>query len=195
MFRTRLTSRPYASATDDPPAQGCGACDFADRQDLDERFHAARALHGRSAQQQVRSKEQAKWWSDRANLTFIFDNAPDADIRITFDENDGAWGYIGTDAKGIPTNEATMNLRFLDGGAAAHEFGHAIGLAHEHQNPAGGIKWNEAVVIRELAGSPNFWTEVQTCHNVLRKYSADQINGTAFDPDSVLVFLPQRMDA
>jgi len=37
-----------------------------------------------------------------------------------------------------------MNLGFLDGGTAAHEFGHAIGLAHEHQNPAGGIQWNEA---------------------------------------------------
>ena len=39
-----------------------------------------------------------------------------------------------------------MNLGFLDGGTAAHEFGHAIGLAHEHQNPAGGIQWNEEVV-------------------------------------------------
>jgi hypothetical protein len=28
-----------------------------------------------------------------------------------------------------------MNLGFLDDGTAAHEFGHAIGLAHEHQNP------------------------------------------------------------
>ena len=143
---------------------------------------------GGSAQQQAVAKEQAKWWSDRANLTFIFDNAPDADIRITFDENDGAWSYIGTDAKGIPANEATMNLGFLDGGTAAHEFGHAIGLAHEHQNPAGGIQWNEAVVIRELAGSPNFWTEAQARHNVLRKYSADQLNGTAFDPDSIMLY-------
>jgi Astacin (Peptidase family M12A) len=141
-----------------------------------------------SAQQQAVAKDQAKWWSDHANLTFVFDNAPDADIRITFDENDGAWSYVGTDAKGIPANEATMNLGFLDGGTAAHEFGHAIGLAHEHQNPAGGIQWNEAVVIRELAGSPNFWTEAQTRHNVLRKYSADQVNGTAFDPDSVMLY-------
>ena len=141
-----------------------------------------------NAQQQATAKEQAKWWSDHANLTFAFDNAPNADIRITFDENDGAWSYVGTDAKGIPANEATMNLGFLDGGTAAHEFGHAIGLAHEHQNPAGGIQWNEAVVIQALSGSPNFWTPEQTRHNVLRKYSADQVNGTAFDKDSIMLY-------
>jgi hypothetical protein len=143
---------------------------------------------GGSAQQQAVAKTQAKWWSDHANLTFVFDNAPDADIRISFDASDGAWSYIGTDAKGIPANEATMNLGFLDGGTAAHEFGHAIGLAHEHQNPAGGIQWNEPVVIQAMAGSPNFWTEAQTRHNILRKYTADQLNGTAFDNDSVMLY-------
>src|SRR6185295_14744945 len=59
---------------------------------------------------------------------------------------------------------------------------------HEHQNPAGGIQWNEQVVIQELAKSPNFWDEQKARHNVLRKYSADQINGTAFDPDSIMLY-------
>ena len=81
-----------------------------------------------------------------------------------------------------------MNLGFLDGGTTAHEFGHAIGLAHEHQNPAGGIQWNEEVVIRSLAGPPNFWDEAKARHNVLRKYSADQVNGTKFDPDSIMLY-------
>ena len=81
-----------------------------------------------------------------------------------------------------------MNLGFLDGGTAAHEFGHAIGLAHEHQNPAGGIQWNETVVIQEMAKSPNFWNEQKTRHNILRKYTADQVNGTAFDPASIMLY-------
>ncbi len=123
-----------------------------------------------------------------ANLKFEFNNVPDAEIRITFDSNDGAWSYVGTDCRSIPLNEATMNLGFLDGGTAAHEFGHAIGLAHEHQNPAGGIEWNEQVVIREMAKSPNFWDEETTSHNILRKYTADQINGTAFDLDSIMLY-------
>lgn len=81
-----------------------------------------------------------------------------------------------------------MNLGFLDGGTAAHEFGHAIGLAHEHQNPAGGIQWNEQIVIREMAKSPNLWDEKTTRHNILRKYSAEQLNGTAFDPESIMLY-------
>jgi hypothetical protein len=137
---------------------------------------------------QATARQQAAWWSQVANLHFNFNNAPDAEIRISFDANDGAWSYIGTDCRDIPLNEATMNLGFLDGGTAAHEFGHAIGLAHEHQNPAGGIQWNEQVVIQEMAKGPNFWDEATTRHNILRKYTANQINGTAFDPDSIMLY-------
>ncbi len=143
---------------------------------------------GGTAGEQATAREQAGWWAQVANLTFDFNNATNAEIRIAFDSNDGAWSYIGTDCRSIPLNQPTMNLGFLDGGTAAHEFGHAIGLAHEHQNPRLGIQWNEQVVIQELAKSPNFWDEQTTRHNVLRKYSVDQINGTDFDPDSIMLY-------
>jgi len=146
-----------------------------------------RFMGGNSAQRNI-AREQAGWWSAAANLKFDFNDAADADIRISFDANDGAWSYVGTDCRSIPTNQATMNLGFLDGGTAAHEFGHAIGLAHEHQNPEGGIQWNEEVVLRELAGPPNSWDEATIRHNVLRKYSVNQINGTKFDPDSIMLY-------
>ena len=148
---------------------------------------SVRFMAGTPAQQAL-VREQAGWWSQVANIKFTFGNSPNAHIRISFDPNDGAWSYIGTDNTHIPLNQATMNLGFLDGGTAAHEFGHAIGLAHEHQNPLGGIQWNEAVVIAEAAKSPNFWDEETTRHNVLRKYSVDEINGTEFDPDSIMLY-------
>ncbi len=146
-----------------------------------------RFLGGTAAQQAV-AREQAGWWERVANLKFDFNGGTNAEIRLSFDSSDGAWSYIGTDCRGIPVGEATMNLGFLDGGTAAHEFGHSIGLAHEHQNPEGGIQWNEPVVIREMAKSPNFWDEDMTRHNILKKYSADQINGTDFDPDSIMLY-------
>lgn len=141
-----------------------------------------------SAPQKALVKEQAAWWSEHANLNFEFNDAPDAEIRIAFDQTDGAWSYIGTDATNIPQNQPTMNLGFLDGGTAAHEFGHAIGLAHEHQNPEGGIEWNEEVVISDLSRPPNRWDEATVRHNVLDKYSVDQIRGTEFDPDSIMLY-------
>ena len=143
---------------------------------------------GGSAAQQAVAKEQALWWTQFANLKFDFNNAPDAEIRIAFNVNDGAWSYIGTDNRGIPNDQPTMNLGFLNGGTAAHEFGHAIGMAHEHQNPAGGIEWNEDAVIRSLSGPPNNWNEATIRHNVLNKYSVDQIRGTTFDPDSIMLY-------
>jgi hypothetical protein len=146
-----------------------------------------RFLGGTSAQHDS-ARTQAGWWEAVANLHFIFDDHPQAEIRIAFDAADGAWSYIGTDARSIPLDQPTMNLGFEEGGTAAHEFGHAIGLAHEHQNPQGGIQWNEAAVLRAMAGPPNFWDEATTRHNILHRYRADQIKGTAFDPDSVMLY-------
>jgi hypothetical protein len=55
------------------------------------------------------------------------------------------------------------------------------------------MQWNEAAVIRDLSGPPNNWTEAQIRHNVLNKYSADQIKGTSFDGDSIMLyFFPAR---
>src|SRR5687768_12552417 len=62
-----------------------------------------RFMGGTAAQQAV-AREQAVWWTQVANLKVVFDNAALAEIRIAFDSADGAWSYVGTDCKGIPTN-------------------------------------------------------------------------------------------
>ena len=146
-----------------------------------------RFLDGTQDQQDL-VKDIAPEWTKHANLTFEFTDNPRADIRVQFDADDGAWSYVGTDNKSIPLHAATLNLGWQDQGVILHEFGHMIGLSHEHQNPDSGIVWNEQVVIDELAGPPNFWTEAETRHNVLDKYSADQVHGTDFDPHSVMLY-------
>jgi len=141
-----------------------------------------------TAEQKAIARKEGLLWTRFANLDLDFTGGPDADIRIAFDPSDGAWSWVGTDATRIPQGQPTMNLGFLDGGTATHEFGHAIGLGHEHQNPKGGIQWNEDVVIRSLRGPPNYWTDDQIRQNVLDKYRFDQVIGTDFDPDSVMLY-------
>jgi hypothetical protein len=146
-----------------------------------------RFMSGTAAQQKM-VKDIAPEWTKYANLNFEFTTDPRAEIRVTFDASDGAWSYIGTDNSSIPLNAATLNLGWQDDAVILHEFGHMIGLAHEHQNPEGGLQWNEEIVIRDLSGSPNFWDEATIRHNVLDKYSADQVRGTKFDPDSIMLY-------
>jgi hypothetical protein len=141
-----------------------------------------------SAQQQKLVRDIAPEWTKHANLSFEFSDDPRAEIRVSFDESDGAWSYVGTDNSGIPLNAATLNLGWQDEAVILHEFGHMIGLAHEHQNPEGGLIWNEEAVIADLTGPPNYWDEATIRHNVLDKYTADQIRGTKFDPNSIMLY-------
>ena len=41
---------------------------------------------------------------------------------------------------------------------------------------------------REAAKSPNFWDAATARHNILDKYRSDQIKGTDFDPDSIMLY-------
>lgn len=146
-----------------------------------------RFMDGTNEQQDL-VRKHAPEWTRYANLVFEFTDDPTAAIRVTFNPSDGAWSYVGTDNLNIPLHAATLNLGWQDEGVILHEFGHMIGLSHEHQNPQEGINWNEEAVIADLAGPPNFWTEAQTRHNVLNKYTVDQIHGTEFDPKSVMLY-------
>lgn len=142
---------------------------------------------GGSARQRTAVREIAVEWTKYANLRFQFTEAPPAEIRVAFDEANGSWSYIGTDAKQVSSEAPTMNLADTTRGTILHMFGRAIGLRPEHQNPAGGIQWNEPVVLRDLAGPPNYWDEATAKQQFFKKYSSDQINGLSFDPASVML--------
>ncbi|MES2794603.1 MAG: M12 family metallopeptidase [Bacteroidota bacterium] len=138
-------------------------------------------------------KKFANEWSNFGNIKFLFNDANDAEIRITFDPNKGSWSYIGTDCRNIPLNEATMNFGWLDKAVVLHEFGHALGMIHEHQNPQGGIKWNKPKVYEDLGGSPNFWSPSTVDRNMFKTYGVDQINGTEVDKKSIMLYqVPQE---
>lgn len=144
---------------------------------------------------QAKVAEVAQQWMQYANIKFVFDNAPTAEIRISF-RQPGSWSFIGTDALLIPKNQPTMNYGWLTPSTddqeysrvVLHEFGHALGCIHEHQNPIQGIPWNEQAVLQFYEGPPNNWSESQVRENVLKKYDQAEINGTAFDKLSIMLY-------
>jgi len=146
-----------------------------------------RFLNG-TAQQRAQVEQFAPEWTEHANLRFEFGNAANAQVRIAFND-DGAWSYIGTDALTIAANQPTMNFGWVDQGVILHEFGHMLGMIHEHQNPRGNsIVWNKQKVYEDLGGPPNFWPKATVDHNMFAKYDVSQINGSELDPASVMLY-------
>jgi len=154
-------------------------------------------LDGTPAQQNA-VKRFAIEWEQFANIKLEFTtDAANSEIRVLFYENWGSWSYVGTDNLFIDKTNPTMNLGWVTGAAAdltedraviLHEFGHALGLGHEHQSPIGGIKWNAEQVYKELGGSPNFWDKQTVDNNVLIPYNSNQVIGTQLDPKSIMMY-------
>jgi hypothetical protein len=111
------------------------------------------------------------------------------DIRITFDPNSGAWSMVGTDCLNNKNkNTATMNLGWFDVPTTLHEFCHALGMIHEHQNPKGNeILWNKQRVLK-WARTTQGWDAKTTNSNIIERYSMDEINGSSFDPRSIMLY-------
>jgi hypothetical protein len=134
---------------------------------------------------------------DHANVKFVFDNAPDAPIRISFTPGP-SWSLVGTQAldSALHENEPTMNFGWLTPATLTdevrrvvlHEFGHALGLIHEHQHPAAEIPWDREAVYAFYADAPNFWTREQVDQNLFLRYSMEQTNSSRFDPKSIMLY-------
>lgn len=112
-----------------------------------------------------------------------------ADIRIDFDEFNGAWSLLGTECLTVKDKkEPTMNFGWFDVPTTLHEFCHALGMVHEHQNPKGKtILWDKERV-REWAKSTQGWDQETTDSNIIERYKLDEINGSTFDSKSIMLY-------
>ena len=87
-------------------------------------------------------------WQLYANIIFHKTDDQNATLRITFDKTTGSWSYVGKQVTSVAAGSPTMNLGWIDDesttlqasdkGTILHEFGHVLGLQHEHQSPARG---------------------------------------------------------
>jgi len=118
----------------------------------------------------------------------------EAEVRIGFlFDFDGSWSAVGRDVLNIGANTRTMNFGWdlTRPGAAStaiHEIGHTVGMPHEHQSPFSGILWDEPKVYEYFAGPPNNWPRDKTFNNVLRKLSGAEVEGSVWDPTSIMEY-------
>ena len=151
-------------------------------------------------------------WTRFANITLDFGDASaprtcsgtgSEDIKIDFVRGDGHWSFVG---RGSRQRTRSMNLAglgddLLPSGTnmrdlkrhVLHEFGHALGLKHEHQSPA--AKCDEEIdwpVAYKFYESRQRWTREQTDEN-LRRLTTGRDEFSSYDPQSIMHYqLPEQ---
>jgi hypothetical protein len=153
-----------------------------------------------------------------------------AEIRVSFDL-EGYWSLVGTDstdrtvgAEGGPAGgrpgQRSLNLGDFKRhrppdwmGTVRHEFLHALGFEHAHQNLRGPcereFRWEDDPgylptrdrhgefvpdsagrrpgIYTYLAGAPNYWPRWKVDHNLRHRESPDTVAGP-FDPASIMLY-------
>lgn len=145
---------------------------------------------------QEKVKEYSNKWTKYANLNFEFVTINEnADIKISFKWNNdyGSWSYIGKSCQQISQTTPSMNFGWFETNTSEtefsrtilHEFGHAIGLIHEHQSPAANIPWN-IYKVYEYYQRTQGWSTAQVDNNIFIKYSETQSNYSRYDSSSIM---------
>ena len=127
-------------------------------------------------------------------------------IRISFNEQRGAYSYVGNQTLQVkPYNDyaperttETMNLGWLDEdkkyGVVLHEFLHSTGLMHEHQRSdargKGMLEFADKQVLYDFfQNGINKWTHEETDNNVIGTMERDTLNSSTYDPLSIMHYI------
>jgi serralysin len=122
---------------------------------------------------QTEVEKYATEWTKYANINFKFyktlkdiPKKESADIVITFNTQVNT-SAVGTDSKYVSKSDASMNLGILTDknintrrSIILHEFGHAIGLEHEHQHKNRTLEFDDSKIIDTCKSRINFTEEM-----------------------------------
>ncbi len=135
----------------------------------------------------------AKVWEQFANLKLDFGEYHESQIRISYRLDDQSWSYVGTDALSVSQDEHTMHFGWLKPETedsevervVVHEFGHALGLIHEHQHPEHKINWDKEAVYDYYCNTLK-WTRAQVDHNLFAAQAARETQFSQYDAASIM---------
>jgi hypothetical protein len=135
-------------------------------------------------------KKNINLWQPYTNLKFKFIETNDGDIRIS-GKKDGTGSYsaVGTQAKEYPKDSPTMHIDLVQTAdmlnhTIRHEFGHALGLEHEHQHPEHTINWDKDKWLEE--GKKLGLSKAEVYKNVLDTLDPSLTIRSAYDPKSIM---------
>ncbi|TCD66802.1 hypothetical protein EIP91_000938 [Steccherinum ochraceum] len=144
-------------------------------------------------------------WGHYTNVTFSrvdIASTPLPNVRITFDATAGNWSTVGTLANSVQdVTLATMNLagvqdtpdtQLSERGIILHEFGHVLGLTHEHP---------KSISLDPTATTSFYeynqgWSASDVKKNILDVYSKHTLSNY-MKPDNVSImrnFMPKEMN-
>jgi hypothetical protein len=171
---------------------------------------------GATEKVQAKIKQYASEWTQHANISFNFvDRVQPPEIRINVekyvtpkpgekDKKGLSWSRIGRNAllddkgKEVPlkdNNSTSMNFGGFNDQTSdedfrrttLHEFGHALGLLHEHQSPTAGIQWDKEKVYKYFEGI-NGWNNELVDSAIFAVSATNSTNYSQFDPTSIMAY-------
>ncbi len=149
-------------------------------------------FNGGSEYVQSKVKFYAVMWETYANVKFDFGATENPDILVGFKQDGTSWSYVGNNCRLMAAKgETSMNFGWFTDKSeedefkrtTLHEFGHALGLLHEHQNPSGHIQWNKPVVRNYYSNQG--WSMDQIDKQIFNKYSVTLSNHN-YDAKSIM---------
>jgi hypothetical protein len=154
---------------------------------------------------QNKVKTYAKQWENYGNFSFSFVSTGKAEIRVSFTHQRGAsWSLVGKMSENYSVDRngrtyqssegVSMNLGWFDEKTpesdfkrtTLHEFGHALGLLHEHKHADRPFQWNVPVVMNYYMNQMG-WSREQVYAQVIDRYGKDsEYSNRAYDPYSIM---------
>ena len=155
-------------------------------------------VNGTGAEQDAVASLAAEWTKGRLGrrIAFRFGRpARHSQVRVGFNGGGGNVSSIGRDSLAKDPRDRTVNFdKLLALGdretrrAVLHEFGHVLGLHHEHQHPRGGIVWNKDIVRADMHRLR--WSDAKIQENIFDHLSRDCtcIGDREPDPHSIMLY-------